>query len=166
MKSVLLLLAVARFALASPIIEPRATTTTPVVTITAPAATITGIPGTVEQFSGIPFALPPTGSLRLKPPQPITTALGNYEATQNGPAYPQFFFSDNSGLNGLIATSELGVLIDTPLFQVATDQSENCLYLNIHRPAETTPSSKPSVLFWILGGGFELGWNSMYNGVP
>lgn len=164
MRFVSFLLVGAHLASASPILEPRATT--PVVTITAPAATITGISGTVEQFPGVPFALPPTGSLRLKPPQPITTAIGNYEATSNGPACPQFFFSDNAGLNGLIPTAELGLLIDTPLFQVATDQSEDCLYLNIHRPAGTNSTSKLPVLFWIFGGGFELGWNSMYDGVP
>jgi triacylglycerol lipase len=164
MRSFLFLLAVAQLALASPILEPRSTT--PVVTITAPAATITGIAGTVEQFPGIPFALPPTGSLRLKPPQPITTAIGNYEATSNGPACPQFVFSDNAGLNGLIPTSEIGLLLDTPLFQTTLDESEDCLYLNVHRPAGVNSTSKLPVLFWIFGGGFELGWNSMYDGVP
>lgn len=148
---------------ASPI-EPRSTT--PVVTITAPAATITGLAGDVEQFPGVPFAQKPTGSLRLNPPQPITTAIGNYEATSNGPACPQFLFSNNAGLNGLIPTSELGLLTQSPLFQITTHQSEDCLYMNIYRPAGTNSTSKLPVLFWIFGGGFEIGWNWMYDGTP
>jgi carboxylesterase type B len=41
---------------------------------------------------------------------------------------------------------------------------DDCLNINIQRPAGTTLSSKLPVLFWIFGGGFEIGWNSMYNG--
>lgn len=36
----------------------------------------------------------------------------------------------------------------------------------VHRPAGTKPGDKLPVLFWIFGGGFELGWNSMYDGAP
>lgn len=136
----------------------------PTATITSPQATIVGITGAIEAFPGIPFAQPPVGSLRLKPPQPITSPLGTYYATSNGKACPQFFFSDNVANNDAIPTSVLGLLLDTPLFQTATDQGEDCLVLNIHRPVGTTASDKLPVLFWIFGGGFELGWNSMYDG--
>jgi carboxylesterase type B len=137
---------------------------TPAVTISYPQATIVGLSGNVEQFPGVPFAKPPTGSLRLKPPQPLTEPYGVYNATSNPPACPQFIFS--TVLNDAIPTSELGLLLDTPLFQKALDESEDCLYLNIHRPAGTTANSKLPVLFWIFGGGFEIGWNSMYDGTP
>ena len=143
-------------------IEPRAAA--PTVTISSPEATIVGLAGDVEQFEGIPFAQPPTGPLRLKPPQALNESLGTIQATSNGPACPQFYFSDDAGLNGLIPTSELGLLLDTPLFQTVTDASEDCLNINVMRPSGTDATSKLPVLFWIFGGGFELGANSMYDG--
>lgn len=138
----------------------------PTVSISAPQATIIGLADDngVEQFPGIPFAQPPVGSLRLKPPQKITASLGTYSATANGPACPQFLLSTDAVNNGAIPTSALGLLLDTPLFQTALDESEDCLYINVHRPTGTTSSSKLPVIFWIFGGGFELGWNSMYDG--
>lgn len=66
----------------------------------------------------------------------------------------------------MIPTAELGMLLDTPLFQKPLNESEDCLFLNIHRPAGATPDSQLPVLFWIFGGGFVLGWNYMYDGVP
>ena len=134
----------------------------PTVTIPAPQATIIGLAGDVEQFPGIPFAKPPVGPLRLKPPQPITTPLGIYSATKNGKACPQFTFS--TVLNDAIPTSALGLLLNTPLFQTVLNAGEDCLYINVHRPAGTTANSKLPVIFWIFGGGFEIGWNSMYDG--
>lgn len=83
MRYLILLLGVLPFALG---------VSTPTVTISAPQATIVGLGGDVEQFPGIPFAKPPTGSLRLKPPQALTQPLGRYNATQNGKACPQFVF--------------------------------------------------------------------------
>ncbi|KAI9697473.1 MAG: hypothetical protein M1820_007808 [Bogoriella megaspora] len=165
MKIVTFILASALAAFAAPG-NIRGRAAAPTVTISAPQATVVGIAGDVEQFPGVPFAQPPTGPLRLKPPQPITTSLGTVDATSNGPACPQFYFSDNAGLNGLIPTSEIGLLLDTPLFQTVTDASEDCLYLNIHRPAGTNSTSKLPVLFWIFGGGFELGYNALYDGAP
>ncbi|ESZ89724.1 putative extracellular lipase [Sclerotinia borealis F-4128] len=135
----------------------------PTVTIASPAATIIGGSGTtVETFAGIPFAKPPVGALRLKPPQPITSALGIVKATTQAASCPQFFFSDT--INGAIPTSALGLLLNTPIFQQVLNAGEDCLYLNIQRPAGTTASSKLPVLFWIFGGGFELGGTSMYDG--
>ncbi|KAI9644394.1 hypothetical protein NHQ30_007751 [Ciborinia camelliae] len=142
-------------------IEERAAA--PTVTIASPVATIIGGAGiAVETFAGIPFAQPPVGGLRLKPPQPITSALGTIKATTQAASCPQFFFSD--AVNDAIPTSALGLLLDTPVFQKVLNAGEDCLYLNIQRPAGTTSSSKLPVLFWIYGGGFELGGTSMYDG--
>ena len=135
---------------------------TPTVTIAYPQATIVGLAGSVEQFPGIPFAHPPVGALRLKPPQPLTAPQGTISATANGKACPQFVFSD--AINDAIPTAEIGLLLDTPLFQTTLNAGEDCLVLNVHRPAGTTADSKLPVLFWIFGGGFEIGWNSMYDG--
>jgi hypothetical protein len=157
-----LLLFSSLISLALAVPAPAKRATTPTVTISYPQATIIGTGGSVEQFAGVPFAKPPTGSLRLKPPQPITVPYGTYKATANGQACPQFFFS--TVLNDAIPTSEVGLLLNLPLFQTILDAGEDCLYLNIIRPPGTTADSKLPVLFWIFGGGFELGSNAMYDG--
>ncbi|KAK2767589.1 hypothetical protein FQN54_003747 [Arachnomyces sp. PD_36] len=162
MKLLLPLSALLSVGLAAPAEQAHAAT--PVVTISSPEATIVGLGGDVEEFPGIPFAKPPTDSNRLKPPQALTEPYGLYEATENPKACPQFVFSTE--LDDAIPTSALGKLLASPLFQTALNMGEDCLYLNVHRPAGTTPDSKLPVLFWIYGGGFELGWNSMYDGSP
>jgi triacylglycerol lipase len=158
MKSLLLLSLIFAVAFASPVKRGGA----PTVTIASPVATIIGSAGTsVESFNGIPFAQPPTGSLRLKPPQSLTAPLGTVTATGTAQACPQFFFSDASST---FPTSVLGVLLDTPLFQTITDAGEDCLTVNVARPIGTSSTSKLPVLFWIFGGGFELGSTQMYDG--
>ncbi|KAF3926502.1 Cholinesterase [Arthrobotrys entomopaga] len=136
--------------------------TAPTVTISSPQATVIGVAGSVETFAGIPFAQPPVGSLRLKPPQPITAPMGTVKATQNGQACPQFVV--NTNLNSAIPSAAVGLLLDTPLFQTVLNAGEDCLVLNIYRPTGTKSTAKLPVLFWIFGGGFELGWNGMYDG--
>lgn len=135
----------------------------PTVTIAYPAAKIIGGAGdTVETFAGIPFAKPPVGPLRLKPPQPITSPLGTIKATTQAASCPQFYFSDT--INDAVPTAALGLLLNTPGFQKVLNAGEDCLYLNIQRPAGTTASSKLPVLFWIFGGGFQFGGTERYDG--
>lgn len=134
----------------------------PTVTIASPEATIIGsVADSVESFNGIPFAQPPTGSLRLKPPQPLNSSLGTVTATGTAQACPQMYFSDATST---FPTSVLGALLDTTLFQTILDAGEDCLTVNVNRPAGTTSASMLPVLFWIFGGGFELGSTSMYDG--
>jgi carboxylesterase type B len=159
MKLVPILLILLPFTAAAPH-EKRAAA--PTVTIASPEATIIGVSGTVEQFLGIPFAQAPTGSLRLKPPQAITAPLGTFSATANGQSCPQLYFSDT--INDAIPTAELGLLLDTPLFQTVQNSGEDCLNINVLRPTGTTSESKLPVLFWIFGGGFEFGSSSTYDG--
>jgi triacylglycerol lipase len=140
---------------------PAKRATTPTVAIASPAATIIGsTSGSVDKFNGIPFAQPPTGSLRLKPPQALTS-LGTVTATGIPKACPQLFFSDDTSQ---FPAGVLGVLLNTPLFQTITNAGEDCLTINVIRPAGTTAASKLPVLFWIFGGGFELGSTLMYDG--
>jgi carboxylesterase type B len=158
MKLILPFASILSVAFAAPVLEERATA--PTVSIASPVATIIGSVGTsVETFNGIPFAQPPTGALRLKPPQSLTAPLGTVTATGLPLACPQMFFSTSG-----IPSSILGVLLDTPLFQTVTNAGEDCLTINVQRPIGTTASSKLPVLFWIFGGGFELGSTEMYNG--
>ncbi|KAH8724051.1 Alpha/Beta hydrolase protein [Phaeosphaeriaceae sp. PMI808] len=147
-------------ALAAPArVEKRAA---PTVVAPSPQATIAGKEGgNVETFNGIPFAQPPVGQLRLKPPQPITSALGRVDGTAAARGCPQFFFSvDDQN----IPSAVLGTILNTPLFQTITNAGEDCLTVNVQRPAGTKADAKLPVLFWIFGGGFELGATNMYDG--
>ena len=45
--------------------------------------------GTVAEFLGIPYAAPPTGNLRWRPPQPPAEWRGVRDATQFAPSCPQ-----------------------------------------------------------------------------
>ncbi|KAL3471219.1 Alpha/Beta hydrolase protein [Aspergillus californicus] len=136
----------------------------PTATIASPAATIVGKTALgVDSFNSIPFAQPPTGSLRLKPPQPLDSPLGTFDATIGAKSCPQFFFSTDEAD---WPTSILGELTNHPLFTIITNAGEDCLTLDIRRPAGTTAKDKLPVLFWIFGGGFELGGSGMYDGTP
>merc|ERR1712070_1248520 len=121
----------------------------------------------VDSCSGIPFAPPPTGTLRLKPPQSRTSVFpgGTFTATAPAKACPQFAFQvDGTYLPNDIPSDVLGELLDTPLFQKALNEDEDCLQINVQRPAGTNKDAKLPVLFWIYGGGFEAGWASMFDG--
>ncbi|PFH50828.1 hypothetical protein AMATHDRAFT_3565 [Amanita thiersii Skay4041] len=91
-------------------------------------------------FGGIPFAQPPLGNLRLKPPVPQTTLnVSQFDASNFGLACPQ------------------------PGFQ-AELMSEDCLTINVLRPSGLSPHAKLPVLFWTYGGGFQVGASSLFNG--
>jgi len=133
-------------------------------TVVAPAAGATVVGRSlldVETFNGIPFAQPPVGQLRLKPPQPLTSAVGKVDGTQIPKSCPQFFFSLDANN---FPTNVLGEILNIPFLQKVTNAGEDCLTINVQRPVGTTSSSKLPVLFWIFGGGFELGSTQMYDG--
>ncbi|KAI1125729.1 sterol esterase [Nemania abortiva] len=160
MKGYLLLWAISGLAAAVPVtsapLEERATASVVTSLGTIVGSSLLG----VENFAGIPFADAPVGNLRLRPPQRRTASLGTFDATGVGPSCPQMFFSTE----GDLLTSLLGDLINTPLFQTVTGQTEDCLTMRVQRPAGTKADAKLPVLFWIFGGGFELGSPQMYDG--
>ncbi len=104
----------------------------------------------ISVFRGLPYAAPPTGDLRWRPPSPLIPWSGIRDATSFGPACPQ-------PPGGLI--SMFGIKENAP-----TD--EDCLYLNVWTPARSFAQRLP-VMVWIHGGGFRIGAadNPMYNGV-
>jgi len=103
--------------------------------------------GGVISFKGVPFAAPPLGQLRWKPPQPVQKWRGVREATSYGPDCMQDPFPGDA--------APLGV---TP--------KEDCLYMNIWLPEKTEPGKKLPVMVWIYGGGFVNGGASptVYDG--
>lgn len=145
----------------SPVVNERAVSPTVVL---SPSNTVVGLAsGKVEKFAGIPFADPPTGSLRLKPPKRLSTNLGDaYDAINPAAACPQMIVS--SGENQSLFLQILGDLVTLPIVQVATNQSEDCLTVSVIRPAGVEAGANLPVLYWIFGGAFELGWAAMYDG--
>ncbi|KAF1988584.1 putative extracellular lipase [Aulographum hederae CBS 113979] len=115
----------------------------------------------VDSFYGIPFALPPVGPLRLKPPQPITASFDTFNANPVPKACPQFYLSTSLPITGETQQS-IGDLLANPIFQAATLQSEDCLTVNVQRPAGTNANQRFPVLVWIYGGGFEFGSTQNY----
>src|SRR5476649_2177238 len=96
--------------------------------------------GKVRTFKGIPFAAPPVGPLRWKPPAPAAAWTGVRKAAEYGPRCMQKpIFADM-------------------IFQ-DSGPSEDCLYLNLWMPAAPTQSRLP-VMVWIYGGGFAAGGSS------
>ncbi|GAA5869147.1 hypothetical protein JCM1840_004306 [Sporobolomyces johnsonii] len=112
----------------------------------------------VEAFKGIPFALPPTGNLRFAPPVADNRRHGSFDATHFGYACGQS--SERAGVDPAIATAT-GLPDDS-----AFNSSEDCLSLNVFRPAGTTSSSKLPVMAWIYGGGFLAGNATQYDPTP
>lgn len=115
----------------------------------------------VDSFKGISYAQPPTGPLRLKPPQPLNGSLGTITTTLIPKSCPQFFSQANTGA---LLTDGLSDLLDSPLFQKITNAGEDCLNINVQRPATATADSKLPIVYWMFGGGFEFGSTTIYDG--
>jgi para-nitrobenzyl esterase len=82
-------------------------------------------------FQGIPFAAPPVGALRWRPPEPASPWTEVRAATDAGPACPQ----PDLGWNHADAVRE----------------SEDCLYLDVATP-DLRPDARLPVMVWIHGG--------------
>lgn len=131
------------------------------VTLPGGAGTVVGasLDG-IDSFSGIPYAEPPVGQLRLRPPKRLESSVGDaFDASGLAPACPQMFISNEA--EGVLADA-LKTLLDLPFLAVLEGQ-EDCLTVNVQRPAGTAADAKLPVLFWIFGGGFELGGTNMYD---
>ncbi|CAK7216804.1 hypothetical protein SCUCBS95973_002930 [Sporothrix curviconia] len=100
------------------------------------------------------------GPLRLKPPVRNNSTVGSINGQGIGPSCPQMYLSSGNG-NKLLQLA--GQFSNLPIFQTVEGASEDCLTINVQRPAGTSATSKLPVLYWIFGGGFELGTNAMYD---
>ncbi len=97
--------------------------------------------GDVSSFKGIPFAAPPVGEYRWRPPQPVAAWEGVRDASQ---------FGSNCATAGFGAAQGA----------IQAGSSEDCLYLNVWRPAVVAVNAKLPVMVWIHGGGFTGGSGS------
>jgi para-nitrobenzyl esterase len=95
--------------------------------------------GRMDEYLGIPYAAPPVGALRWRPPQPPAHWAGIRPATSFGPHCPQ---------------------VASPFGHAST--SENCLFLNVYAPADARGTGLP-VMVWIHGGAFVGGESNDYD---
>ena len=95
----------------------------------------------IASFKGIPFAAPPVGDLRWRPPQPVKPWTGVRKADEFAPA----------PIQDPAAVAELAKLGLPPI-----KFSEDCLYLNVWTGAKKAGEKRP-VMLWIYGGSFTSG---------
>jgi para-nitrobenzyl esterase len=95
--------------------------------------------GAMTEYLGIPYAAPPVGALRWRPPQPAASWRGIRQATSFASHCPQP--GSSFGIGSL---------------------SEDCLYLNVYGPAGTWGRDLP-VMVWIHGGALVTGESDDYN---
>src|SRR5215472_3631695 len=97
--------------------------------------------GLVRSFKGIPYAAPPVGALRWRPPQAVTAWQGTREANRFASICPQ-------------PSPIPGGFYQREYFQTAEAQSEDCLYLNVWTATTAGADPRPVMVFFHSGGNF------------
>lgn len=105
------------------------------------------VSGDVQSFRGIPYAAPPVNNYRWRAPQPVVPWTGMREATAFGHDCMQKPEEDDAA-------------------KLRTTPAEDCLVLNVWRPAATALGEKLPVLVWVHGGAYLNGGSSpaIYDG--
>ncbi|MFD3696320.1 carboxylesterase/lipase family protein [Streptomyces sp. NPDC058646] len=99
--------------------------------------------GGAQEFLGIPYAAPPVGAARLRPPQAPPRWRGVREAVRQAPACLQF--------------SPFGLADPAAV-------SEDCLYLDVYRPRGARPGARLPVIVWVHGGAYSQGTGTQFGG--
>jgi para-nitrobenzyl esterase len=98
----------------------------------------------VDEYLGIPYAAPPLGALRWRPPEPAKPWTTTLKAVAKAASCAQ--------------GSELGVF-------AAPSEAEDCLYVNVYAPkVDNQSKAKHPVLVWFHGGGYFVGSGNDYDG--
>lgn len=103
--------------------------------------------GGILSFKGIPYGAPTGGTNRFRAPQPAAKWTGVRDATRLGDQSPQAHQPPSAWFD-------------------ASQQSEDCLRLNVWAPQHPKSSGKLPVMVWIHGGGytFESAGGPLYDG--
>ena len=96
----------------------------------------------VDRFEGIPYAAPPIGALRWRAPQPVLSWRG----VRASDRYGHVCYQKPSSAPGHVIAAQ--------------DMSEDCLTLNVFRPAAGAARNLP-VMVWIHGGAMVAGSASL-----
>lgn len=98
----------------------------------------------ITAFYGIPYAAPPVGELRWRPPQRVAAWDGVRDCARPGARCPQLGVGKGS-------------FYEKEFYPVEEPMDEDCLYLNVWTPAQSTDEKLP-VMFWVHGGVFITGY--------
>jgi len=102
--------------------------------------------GKVRAWQGIPYAAPPVGDLRWRPPQPAARWAELRDATHYGRHCAQNHIFEDMVFQDSASASDSG--------------SEDCLNLNVYAPDSRKGEARLPVMVWIHGGGYTGGANS------
>ena len=101
-----------------------------------------GYPHAIEAFKGVPYALPPTGERRFRPPEKVQPSEETIDASKFGPRAPAQQFL------------KIGPTLD---------ESEDCLTVNVFRQARHSQSTALPVAVYFHGGAFNRGNAAMHD---
>lgn len=97
----------------------------------------------MRMFLGMPYATPPVGNLRWRPPHPHASWTGVRDAV----AYGKVCAQNNTTFPGFGFIS----------------YTEDCLFVNVVTPVRDNGGRKRPVMVWIPGGGLFIGGSTGYD---